>query len=59
MICACQTSTTDMMLIVKMQNARTTPVCVSEAGNFNMRRNHSMGTLLLPKGFEAAAPCGV
>ena len=53
MICACHTSTTDMMLMVKMQKARTTPVCVSEAGNFNMRRNHSMGTLLLPKGFEA------
>lgn len=39
---ACQTNAMDMTLIANRHNAKTNPVCVSEAGRLNVRRIHSM-----------------
>jgi hypothetical protein len=47
MTCACQTKAIDITLIVKMHKAMTNPICVSEAGTWNTRRNHAMVGLLL------------
>jgi len=40
--CACHTIAIDITLIVKMHNAMTNPICVSEAGTRNIRRNHAI-----------------